>query len=209
MQSEEIKNNLAKLIALRIVDDREMVVDFLRSRTDYSIPEDSSNKYLASVLSDMTFDEKKQEKLAKLLSKDVEYANVVLTAATIATLKIIAVVATVVGAGASVASGIRASQEARESAISGLTLQQVDYDKQIVENRANRSKEFFATILKNEREIQEQKRQAVSKETQKNLIYLVIFIAILTASFALILKKIKWLHLPIYHPIHQAHQLQA
>ena len=189
MQSEEIKNNLAKLLALRIVDDREMVVDFLRSRTDYSIPEDSSNKYLASVLSDMTFDEKKQEKLAKLLSKDVEYANVVLTAATIATLKIIAVVATVVGAGASVASGIRASQEARESAISGLTLQQVDYDKQIVENRANRSKEFFATILKNEREIQEQKRQAVSKETQKNLIYLVIFIAILTASFALILKK--------------------
>ena len=67
MQSEEIKNNLAKLIALRIVDDREMVVDFLRSRTEYSIPEDSSNKYLASVLSDMTFDEKKQEKLAKLI----------------------------------------------------------------------------------------------------------------------------------------------
>ena len=75
MQSAEIKNNLAKIIALRIVDDREMVIDFLRSRTDSEIPEECSNEYLASVLSDMTFDEKKQEKLAKLIVKDVEYVN--------------------------------------------------------------------------------------------------------------------------------------
>ena len=75
MQSAEIKNNLAKIIALRIVDDREMVIDFLHSRTDYEIPEECSNEYLASVLTDMTFDEKKQEKLAKLIVKDVEYVK--------------------------------------------------------------------------------------------------------------------------------------
>jgi len=189
MQSAEIKNNLAKIIALRIVDDREMVIDFLRSRTDYEIPEECSNEYLASVLSDMTFDEKKQEKLAKLIVKDVEYVNLVLTATALAVIKIVAVVATVVGAGAGVSAAIRESQEARESAISGLTLQQVDYDKQMIENRAKMSKDFFATILKNEREIQEQKRQVVVKAKQNNLIYLVIFIAILTASFSLVLKK--------------------
>ena len=182
MQSAEIKNNLAKIIALRIVDDREMVIDFLRSRTDYEIPEECSNKYLASVLSDMTFDEKKQEKLAKLIVKDVEYVNLVLTATALAVIKIVAV-------GATTYSSIRDSQEARESAISGLTLQQVDYDKQMIENRAKMSKDFFATILKNEREIQEQKRQVVVKAKQNNLIYLVIFIAILTASFSLVLKK--------------------
>mgnify|MGYP003678060668 CR=1 FL=1 len=183
MQSAEIKNNLAKIIALRIVDDRDMVIDFLRSRTDYEIPEECSNEYLASVLSDMTFDEKKQEKLAKLIVKDVEYVNDMGISA------IVILVVTVISASAATYSSIRDSQEARESAISGLTLQQVDYDKQMIENRAKMSKDFFATILKNEREIQEQKRQVVVKAKQNNLIYLVIFIAILTASFSLVLKK--------------------
>ena len=189
MQLVEARNNLAHLIALRIVDDREMVVDFLRTRTEYDVQDGCSNGYLASVLSDMTFDEKSHEKLAKLLCEDVEYANVVFTAATIATLKIIGVVAAVIGAGAGVAAGIRTSQEARESAISGLTLQQVDYDEQMIENRARMSKDFFANILKNEREIQEQKRQVVVEQRRKDLIYLVIFIGILTASFALIIRK--------------------
>jgi uncharacterized protein HemX len=180
MQSQEIRNNLAKIIAFRIVDDREMVVDFLRSRTNYEIPEDCSNEYLASVLSDMTFDEKKQEKLAKLITKDVEFLNYV---------QVVLLIITIIGTGAAVYKDIRVTQEARESAISGLTLQQVDYDKQMIENREKMSKDFFANILKNEKEIQEQKRQVIVKEKQKNLIYLVIFIAILTASFSLVLKK--------------------
>ena len=119
MQSAEIKNNLAKIIALRIVDDREMVIDFLRSRTDYEIPEECSNEYLASVLSDMTFDEKKQEKLAKLIVKDVEFVNDFGASA------IVMIVIAVIGAAATTYSSIRDAQEARESAISGLTLQQV------------------------------------------------------------------------------------
>tara|TARA_R110002012_G_scaffold277006_1_gene464139 strand:+ start:1353 stop:1907 length:555 start_codon:yes stop_codon:yes gene_type:complete len=184
MQSEEIRNNLAHLMALRIVDDREMVVDFLRSRTNYEIPHECSNEYLASVLSDMTFDEKKQEKLAKLIIKDVEFVNFE-PFSTGAILLYLAII----GAGATTYSSIRNAEEARESAISGLTLQQVNYDKQIVENRATRQKEFFASILKNEQEIQEQKRQVLAEERKKNLIYLVIFISILTASFALVLKK--------------------
>ena len=95
----------------------------------------------------------------------------------------------IVGTGASTIGAVRSSQEARESAISGLTLQQVEYDKQMVENRREMSKQFFAEILKNEREIQEQKKQVLAEERRKNLIYLVIFIAILTASFALIIRK--------------------
>jgi len=57
MQQAELENNLAKLIAQRIVYHRQMVVDFLRSRTDYIVQDTSSNGYLASVLSDMVFDE--------------------------------------------------------------------------------------------------------------------------------------------------------
>jgi hypothetical protein len=183
MQSQEIRNNLAKIIALRIVDDREMVVDFLRSRTDYEISQECSNEYLASVLSDMTFDEKKREKLAKLIVKDVEFVNDMGISA------IIILVVTVISAGAATYSSIRSAQEARESAISGLTLQQVEYDKAMVENRRKMSQDFFTNILKNEKEIHEQKRQVIAKEKQKNLIYLVIFIAILTASFSLVIKK--------------------
>ena len=184
MQSSEIQNNLAKLIALRIVDDREMVIDFLRSRTDYDVRDECSNGYLASIMSDMVFDEKSHEKLGRLLMKDVEFVNFepFSTAAILLYLAIAGTTATTIGA-------VRGSQEARESAISGLTLQQVEYDKQMVENRREMSKQFFAEILKNEREIQEQKRQVVAEETRKNLIYLVIFIAILTASFALVIRK--------------------
>lgn len=184
MQSSEIQNNLAKLIALRIVDDREMVIDFLRSRTDYDVQDECSNGYLASIMSDMVFDEKSHEKLGRLLMKDVEFVNFepFSTAAILLYLAIAGTTATTIGA-------VRGSQEARESAISGLTLQQVEYDKQMVENRREMSKQFFAEILKNEREIQEQKRQVVAEETRKNLIYLVIFIAILTASFALVIRK--------------------
>jgi hypothetical protein len=75
MQLVEARNNLAHLIALRIVDDREVVVDFLRTRTDYDVQDGCSNGYLASVLSDMTFDEKSHEKLSRLLMKDVEFVN--------------------------------------------------------------------------------------------------------------------------------------
>lgn len=184
MQSSEIQNNLAKLIALRIIDDREMVIDFLRSRTDYDVQDECSNGYLASIMSDMVFDEKSHEKLGRLLMKDVEFVNFepFSTAAILLYLAIAGTTATTIGA-------VRGSQEARESAISGLTLQQVEYDKQMVENRREMSKQFFAEILKNEREIQEQKRQVVAEETRKNLIYLVIFIAILTASFALVIRK--------------------
>lgn len=184
MQSSEIQNNLAKLIALRIVDDREMVIDFLRSRTNYDVQDECSNGYLASIMSDMVFDEKSHEKLGRLLMKDVEFVNFepFSTAAILLYLAIAGTTATTIGA-------VRGSQEARESAISGLTLQQVEYDKQMVENRREMSKQFFAEILKNEREIQEQKRQVVAEETRKNLIYLVIFIAILTASFALVIRK--------------------
>ncbi len=184
MQSKELQNNLAKLIALRIVDDREMVIDFLRSRTDYDVQDGCSNGYLASIMSDMVFDEKSHEKLGRLLMKDVEFVNFepLSMTAILLYLAIAGTTATTIGA-------VRGSQEARESAISGLTLQQVEYDKQMVENRREMSKQFFAEILKNEREIQEQKRQVVAEERRKNLIYLVIFIAILTASFALVIRK--------------------
>jgi hypothetical protein len=184
MQSSEIQNNLAKLIALRIVDDREMVIDFLRSRTDYDVGDGCSNGYLASIMSDMVFDEKSHEKLSRLLMKDVEFVNFepFSMTAILLYLAIVGTTATTIGA-------VRGSQEARESAISGLTLQQVEYDKQMVENRREMSKQFFAEILKNEREIQEQKRQVIAQESRKNLIYLVIFIAILTASFALVIRK--------------------
>tara|TARA_B100001093_G_C26409837_1_gene835003 strand:+ start:79 stop:633 length:555 start_codon:yes stop_codon:yes gene_type:complete len=184
MQLVEARNNLAHLIALRIVDDREMVVDFLRTRTDYDVQDGCSNGYLASVLSDMTFDEKSHEKLSRLLMKDVKFVNFepISTGAFLLYLAIIGTTATTI-------SAVRGSQEARESAISGLTLQQVDYDKQMIENRARMSKDFFANILKNEREIQEQKRQVVVEQRRKDLIYLVIFIGILTASFALIIRK--------------------
>ncbi len=116
--------------------------------------------------------------------KDVEFVNFepLSTTAILLYLAIAGTTATTIGA-------IRGSQEARESAISGLTLQQVDYDKQMIENRARMSKDFFANILKNEREIQEQKRQVFQEQRRKDLIYLVIFIAILTASFALIIRK--------------------
>jgi len=183
MQSKEITNKLAKLIAFRIVDDREMVVDFLRSRTDYEIPEDYSNEYLASVLTDMAFDEKKKEKLAKLITKDVEFLNDFGVSA------IILITIAVIGTGTAIASDVKQTETARVSAISGLTLEQVEYDRQMVENRAEMSQDFFAAILKNEKEIQEQKRQVISEERKKNLIYLVIFISILTASFAIVLKK--------------------
>jgi len=184
MQLVEARNNLAHLIALRIVDDREMVIDFLRSRTDYDVQDKCSNEYLASIMSDMVFDEKSHEKLSRLLMKDVEFVNFepLSTTAILLYLAIAGTTATTIGA-------IRGSQEARESAISGLTLQQVDYDKQMIENRARMSKDFFANILKNEREIQEQKRQVFQEQRRKDLIYLVIFIAILTASFALIIRK--------------------
>ena len=184
MQLVEARNNLAHLIALRIVDDREMVIDFLRSRTDYDVQDKCSNEYLASIMSDMVFDEKSHEKLSRLLMKDVEFVNFepLSTTAILLYLAIAGTTATTIGA-------IRGSQEARESAISGLTLQQVDYDKQMIENRARMSKDFFANILKNEREIQEQKRQVFQEQRRKDLIYLVIFIVILTASFALIIRK--------------------
>ena len=161
-----------------------MVIDFLRSRTDYDVQDGCSNGYLASIMSDMVFDEKSHEKLSRLLMKDVEFVNFepFSTAAILLYLAIAGTTATTIGA-------VRGSQEARESAISGLTLQQVEYDKQMVENRREMSKEFFAEILKNEQEIQEQKRQVVAEERRKNLIYLVIFIAILTASFALVIRK--------------------
>ncbi len=116
--------------------------------------------------------------------KDVEFVNFepISTGAFLLYLAIVGTTATTI-------SAVRGSQEARESAISGLTLQQVDYDKQMIENRARMSKDFFANILKNEREIQEQKRQVVVEQRRKDLIYLVIFIGILTASFALIIRK--------------------
>lgn len=183
MQSEEIANNLAKLIAMRIVDDREMVIDFLRSRTAYIVPETCSNGYLASVLSDMVFDEDAHAKLAKILSADVEFNNVVDPVSWV----IIAI--SVIGSSAAVVGAARTSQEARESAISGLTLQQVEYDKALIENRQAMSQQFYENVIKNEREIQEQKRAVLSQERRQMLIYLVIFIAVLTTSFSLIISK--------------------
>lgn len=184
MQSEEIANNLAKLIALRIVDDREMVIDFLRSRTDYDVQDECSNGYLASIMSDMVFDEKSHEKLSRLLMKDVEFVNFepFSTAAIMLYLAIAGTTATTIGA-------VRGSQEARESAISGLTLQQVEYDKALIENRQAMSQQFYENVIKNEREIQEQKRAVLSQERRQMLIYLVIFIAVLTTSFSLIISK--------------------
>jgi hypothetical protein len=51
------------------------------------------------------------------------------------------------------------------------------------------TQEFYENLIKNEREIQEQKRQVLEKERQQNLVYLVTFIAVLTASFTLLTRK--------------------
>lgn len=181
---EDLQAELAKLIATRVVNDREMVVAFLRSRTKYEVPETCSNGYLASILSDMVFDEKGHEKLGRLLMKEVEFVNfdpLSLTA--------IMLYLAIVGTGATVTAAVRSSQEARESAISGLTQQQVQYDKQILEDREKRQGEFLAQVIAEEKKIQEEKRALVNDERRQMIIYLSIFIAVLTIAFGLILNK--------------------
>jgi Fe2+ transport system protein B len=182
-QEERLKNEISRLIAMRIVNDREMVVDFLRSRTKYEIPVNCSNGYLASVLSDMVFDEDSHVKLTKILSAKTEFCNVV------EPISWIIIGLTLIGTGATVTASVRKSQEERESAISGLTRQQVEYDKQILEDREKRQGDFLAQVIAHEREIQEEQRQAITNERRQLLIYLSIFIAVLTISFGLILNK--------------------
>jgi len=181
MQFEEATDKLAKIIATRIVNDRKSVVDFLRAKTDYIVHDNSSNGFLASVLSKMVFDPEEHEQLQTLLDTEGEFKNAV--GATIA-----AIIA-IVGTGFKINSDIKQTQDARESQISGLTLQQVEYDKAILENRQRMTQEFYENLIKNEREIQEQKRQVLEKERQQNLVYLVTFIAVLTASFTLLTRK--------------------
>ena len=191
MLQAELENNLAKLIAQRIVYDREMVVDFLRSRTDYIVQDTASNGYLASVLSDMVFDEDGHEKLAKILAKEVDYVNAIDPVTLTLLVKIAKVVSAsvAIGAGASaIYNNIEATKEKRESAISGLTLNQVEYDEEILANRQRMSQEFLENVLANEREIQAQKAKVVSQERQQKLIYLVLLMAVLTASFSLLLR---------------------
>lgn len=181
MQFEEATDKLAKIIATRIVNDRQSVIDFLRVKTDYIVHDNSSNGFLASVLSKMVFDPEEHEQLQTLLDTEAEFKNAV--GATIA-----AIIA-VIGTGFKINSDIKQTQDARESQISGLTLQQVEYDKAILENRQRMTQEFYENLIKNEREIQEQKRQVLEKERQQNLVYLVTFIAVLTASFTLLTRK--------------------
>ena len=181
MQLEEATNKLAKIIATQIVNDRERVVDFLRFETDYIVHPNATNGFLASVLSKMVFDPDEHEKLQNLLETKTEYKNAV--GATIA-----AIVA-IVGSGVAITADIRQTQEARESAISGLTLQQIDYDKALIENRQRMTQEFYENVIKNEREIQEQKRQMLAKERQQKIVYFVAFVAVLTASFTLLTRK--------------------
>ena len=181
MQFEEATDKLAKIIATRIVNDRQSVIDFLRVKTDYIVHDNSSNGFLASVLSKMVFDPEEHEQLQTLLDTEAEFKNAV--GATIA-----AIIA-VIGTGFKINSDIKQTQDARESQISGLTLQQVEYDRAILENRQRMTQEFYENLIKNEREIQEQKRQVLEKERQQNLVYLVTFIAVLTASFTLLTRK--------------------
>jgi len=183
MQRDEIlQEKLAELVALRIVHERDDVVRFLRTRTNRFVPKDIDNAGIAQVVSDMVYDPIDQERAMKVILKQEEYLN-------IAPLVIVGLVLSAIGATAGVAKAVRVSQEERESAISGLTLQQVEYDKAIIENRQQMSQEFLANILANEKEIQEKKRAAIARDSQQKIIYLLIFIAILTASFALILNR--------------------
>ena len=183
MQQEEIlQKKVAELVALRIVHERDDVVHFLRTRTNRLVPKNIDNAGIAQILADMVYDPVEGEKAMKVILKKHEYLNV-------APLVIVGLVLTAIGSTAGVVKAVRVSQEERESAISGLTLHQVEYDKAIIENRQQMSQEFLANILANEREIQEKKRQAIAQDNRQKIIYLLIFIAILVTSFSLIINK--------------------
>jgi hypothetical protein len=180
--SKVLQDKLAELVALRIVHQREELVHFLRTRTNRLVPQDIDNAGIAHVLSEMIYDDRDQDRAMKVILGQTEYLN-------IAPLLLVGVILSGIGAIAGVVQAVRVSQEERESAISGLTLQQIEYDKAIVENRQKMSQEFLANVLANEREIQVKKQAIVAQEGRQKIIYLLIFIAILTTSFALILNK--------------------
>ena len=183
MQQQEIlRQKLAELGALRIVQERDKVVGFLRTRTNRFVPQDIDNQSIAEILVDMMFTPKEQEKSIKVILGEDQYLNV-------AGIVIVGLVLTAVGSTASVVKGVRVSQEARESAISGLTQEQIDLDKQMLENRKQMSQAFFTELLKNEQEAQEKTRAALASERQQRIIYLLIFIAILVTAFSLIINK--------------------
>ncbi len=181
-QREALHKKLAELGALRIVQERDEVVGFLRTRTNRFVPNDIDNQSIANILVDMVFSPDEQEKSIKLIVGEDEYLNV-------AGIVIVGLVLTAIGSTASVVKGVRVSQEARESAISGLTQEQIDLDKQMLENRKQMSQAFLTELLRNEQEVQEKTRAALASERQQKIIYLLIFIAILVTAFSLIINK--------------------
>ncbi len=187
---EEITNKLAELVALRLVNERDQVVRFLRTRTNRFVPHDIGQSELAMTLSDMVFTPSEHQKLTKIVAGDMEFLYVEPVSTTfLVVAKIVAAVFAVGASGVAIAKNVRETQEARESAISGLTLTQVEYDKAYIQNRQALSQDFFAKVIESERNIQEQKRASLASERQQKLIYFAIFIAIISAAFALIIRK--------------------
>ena len=77
MQQQEIlRQKLAELGALRIVQERDMVVGFLRTRTNRFVPQDIDNQSIAEILVDMMFNPQEQEKSIKVILGEEQYLNV-------------------------------------------------------------------------------------------------------------------------------------
>jgi hypothetical protein len=187
---QETTNRLAELVAMRLVHERDKVVHFLRTRTNRFVPKDIGNDELRMTISEMLYTPSEHQKLSKIVAGEMDFLYVEpISASVLLTIKIVTAVFAIGASGVAIASNIKNTQEQRESAISGLSLNQVEYDKQFIENRQAMSADFFAKVIAEERRIQEAKTLAFAQERRQKLVYFAIFIAIITASFSLIIRK--------------------
>lgn len=188
--ARETTNKLAELVAMRLVHERDEVVHFLRTRTNRFVPQDIDNHDLRMTIADMLVTPSEHQKLSKIVAGEMDYLYVEpISATALLVIKIVTAVVAVGASGVAIASNIRQTQEQRESAISGLNIQQVEYDKAFIERRQAMRSDFFAQVIENEKRIANEKQLAFAKERRQKLLYFVIFIAIISASFGLIIRK--------------------